>query len=65
MGGGGCVHSIEQGVLCNKVIVYGLLFFFSVYHYEEVFFHGEKSNVAKIQLLTTYSYNQMLTFSHN
>ena len=37
--------SIEQGVLWNKMIFCG--FFLCVYHCEGVFFHGEKSNVAK------------------
>ena len=50
--------STEQGILWNKMIfcVFFLFFFFGggggggggcVYHCERVFFHGEKSNVAK------------------
>ena len=40
--------------------------FFFVYHYEGIFFHGEKLNVAKHSITyTVYSYNRMLTFDRN
>ena len=44
--------SIEQGGLWYKM-VFCCFFFFCVYRCEGVFFHGEKSNVAKHSI--TYS----------